>query len=132
MVYGQDDLAEDFSKGPVVQEVLSNINGQDKCEQVISYGKVQDEHVCHSLHLWSLEDHVDDSGVACEPNSTNHGVNHREDNIEIGCLLLEGEVEPHAAVQVAAVAFTAAGAVQTIPERAVPHACWSQAALRSH
>lgn len=90
MVYGQDDLAEDFSKGPVVEKVFSNINGQDECEQVVSYSKVQDEHVCHSLHLGGFEDHVDDGSVACEPNSADHRVNDREDDVEIGCLLLEG------------------------------------------
>jgi len=83
VVYGQDDLAEDFSKGPVVEEVFSDINGQDECEQVIGYSEVQDEHVCHSLHLGSLEDHIDDSSIACESNSTDYRVNHREDNIEI-------------------------------------------------
>lgn len=123
VIYGQDDLAEDFSKGPVAEEVLHNIDGQDKGEQVISDSKVQDEHVGHSLHLGGLEDHIDDSCVACEPHSTDHRVDHRQDNIEISCLLLEGEVEPHAVFQVAAVACIAAGTVQIIPKRSVSHAC---------
>lgn len=97
--------------------------GKTRGEQVIGYSEVQDEHVGHSLHLGGLEDHIDDSSVACEPHSTDHRVDHGQDNIEISCLLLEGEVEPHAVFQVAAVDCVAAGAVQIIPKGAVSHAC---------
>lgn len=84
LIYGDDELAHELSKGPLQEQVVSNVDGQHQGKELISNGQVEDEDVGYRFHLWCFEDYIDDSSVTCQSHGTDDWVDDRHCDVVSG------------------------------------------------
>lgn len=93
LVYGDDELAHELSKGPLQEQVVSNVDGQHQGKELTSNGQVEDEDVGYCFHLWCFEDDIDDNSVACQSHGTDDRVDDRHCDVVPGGYWSSGHIQ---------------------------------------
>ena len=82
---GEVDLAHGRAEGPLPHEHGGDEEGDAHEEALVRHGQVQDVGVGDGVHLGEPQDHVDNEGVAQQPQQAHQGIEDLGSRVSAQC-----------------------------------------------